>query len=63
MNSILGNPVPRPSIFGNPVHMSSKKIQNDRNKFNELQRSSATTMLLSTEPTPMLSWIRKAFQW
>ncbi len=47
----------------NAVHMSAKKVQNDHNKFNELQRSSATTMLSSTEPTPMLSWIRKAFKW
>ena len=62
-HSIFGNPVPRHNILDNPVHMSGKKIQNDRNKFNELQRSSATTMLSSTEPTPMLSWMRKAFKW
>ncbi len=47
----------------NSVHMSGKKVQNDHNKFNELQRSSATTMLSSTEPTPMLSWMRKVFKW
>ena len=34
----------------NSVHMSGKKVQNDHNKFNELQRSSATTMLSSTQP-------------
>ena len=32
------------------VHMSGKKVQNDRNKFNELERSSATTMLSSKQP-------------
>jgi len=31
--------------------MSAKKVQNDHNKFNELQRSSATTMLSSTQPS------------
>ena len=31
--------------------MSGKKVQNDHNKFNELQRSSATTMLSSTQPS------------
>ena len=35
----------------NSVHMSGKKVQNDHNKFNELQRSSATTMLSSTQPS------------
>ncbi len=35
----------------NAVHMSGKKVQNDHNKFNELQRSSATTMLSSTQPS------------
>jgi hypothetical protein len=34
----------------NAAHMSGKKVQNDRNKLNELQRSSATTMLSSTQP-------------
>ena len=34
----------------NSVHMSGKKVQNDHNKFNELQRSSATTMLSSKQP-------------
>jgi hypothetical protein len=31
--------------------MSGKKVQNDHNKFNELQRSSATTMLSSMQPS------------
>ena len=31
--------------------MSGKKVPNDHNKFNELQRSSATTMLSSTQPS------------
>jgi hypothetical protein len=35
----------------NAVSMSGRKVQNDYNKFNELQRSSATTMLSSTQPT------------
>ncbi len=34
----------------NAVHMSGKKVQNYHKKFNELQRSSATTMLSSTQP-------------
>jgi len=34
----------------NAAHMSGKKVQNDRNKFNELERSSATTMLSSKQP-------------
>ena len=41
----------RQSRPNNAVHMSGKKVQNDHNKFNELQRSSATTMLSSTQPS------------
>ena len=35
----------------NAVHMSGKKVPNDHNKFNELQRSSATTMISATQPS------------
>ena len=38
----------------NQVHMSSRKVQNDHNRFNELQQSSATTMVTETQ-TPVIS--------
>ena len=38
----------------NPVHMSGRKVQNDHNRFNELQQSSATTMVTETQ-TPVIS--------
>ena len=34
--------------------MSSRKVQNDHNRFNELQQSSATTMVTETQ-TPVIS--------
>ena len=38
----------------NSVHMSGRKVQNDHNRFNELQQSSATTMATETQ-TPVIS--------
>ena len=38
----------------NQVHMSGRKVQNDHNRFNELQQSSATTMVTETQ-TPVIS--------
>ena len=40
----------------NQVHMSSRKVQNDHNRFNELQQSSATTMVTETQ-TPVISGV------